>query len=192
MSINQIRICNVSLHNNRTFFRHLIHLANHLIEWENLPSMISRRKFKRLTRMPCPRALAGWNNSNRMRCDLFNQVRTGLIIHFDSLLSAVSSKTRLNKRKSAGKTKVWGTKSNSRRECTACMCDRFLHSRSFRPIWNEPGKWLIYGENNETTIIYSFCTFWYSRIALKQGGFIWRDHVPSQSTPSAKKKNLFS
>ena len=56
------------------------------------------------------------------------------MIHFDSLVSAISSKTRLNNSKSAGNTNVCGTKSNSRFECTACMCDKFLHRRSLRPI----------------------------------------------------------
>lgn len=41
---------------------------------------------------------------------------------------------------------------------------------------------------NETFVSLRFVnfTFWYSRIALKQIGFMWRDHVPSQSFPSGK------
>lgn len=48
---------------------------------------------------------------------------------------------------------------------------KFFHNRSLRPIWNVPGKWLI---------------FWNSFRVLKHNDFMCFPHVPHQSFDSEK------
>ncbi len=66
---------------------------------------------------------------------------TGLIIHF--CLLPPSSQARFSRPRSNGNTNVWGKKPNSFFPNWTCILERFLHSRSFLPIWKDPGKWLI-------------------------------------------------
>ena len=63
---------------------------------------------------------------------------TGLTIHFWRLLLSQALRRSLA---SWGRMKDWGKKLNSFLPKRLCMRDRFRHSRSLRPIWNEPGKW---------------------------------------------------
>ena len=66
---------------------------------------------------------------------------TGLTIHFWRPLLSQALRRSLA---SWGRMKDWGKKLNSFLPKRLCMRDRFRHSRSFRPIWNEPGKWFSY------------------------------------------------
>lgn len=66
---------------------------------------------------------------------------TGLTIHFWRLLLSQALRRSLA---SWGRMKDWGKKLNSFLPKRLCMRDRFRHSRSFRPIWKEPGKWFSY------------------------------------------------
>lgn len=61
------------------------------------------------------------------------------MIHF--CLEPLSSQALRSSLMSWGRTKVRGKKLNSCLPKRPCILDRFLHSRSFLPIWNVPGKW---------------------------------------------------
>lgn len=66
---------------------------------------------------------------------------TGFTIHFWRLLLSHALRRSLA---SWGRIKDWGKKLNSFLPKRLCMRDRFRHSRSFLPIWKEPGKWFSY------------------------------------------------
>lgn len=74
---------------------------------------------------------------------------TGLMIHF--CLEPLSSQALRSSLISWGRTKVRGKKLNSCLPKRTCILDRFLHSRSFLPIWNVPGKWFNLGKGNTNT-----------------------------------------
>lgn len=69
---------------------------------------------------------------------------TGFTIHFWRLLLSQALRRSLA---SWGRIKDWGKKLNSFLPKRLCIRDRFRHSRSFLPIWKEPGKWFSYGRD---------------------------------------------
>lgn len=76
---------------------------------------------------------------------------TGLTIHF--CLEPLSSQALRSSLMSRGKMKVWGIKLNSCLPNWSCILDRFLHRRSFLPIWNVPGKWFNYNIKKATLMV---------------------------------------
>lgn len=69
---------------------------------------------------------------------------TGFTIHF--CLGPPSSHARFSSFRSDGRTKVCGKNPNSFFPFWTWSLERFLHSRSFLPIWKDPGKWLSWKE----------------------------------------------
>ena len=85
------------------------------------------------------------NNNNNMHSTAVwttdgKTLFTGLMIHF--FLVFPSSQADFKFARSAGSTNVCGKKPNSFLPNWASSLDRLRHSRSLRPSWNEPGKWL--------------------------------------------------
>ena len=74
--------------------------------------------------------------------------RTGLMIHF--CRAPASSQARRSSLMSCGRMKERGKKLNSCFPKRARILERFLHRRSFLPIWKEPGKWFSWNTTQRT------------------------------------------
>lgn len=87
-----------------------------------------------------------------MVSDHFLYTLTGFTIHFWRLPH--SSQAFLSNLISCGRMKDWGKKLNSFFPKRTCILDTFLHRRSFRPIWNEPGKWFNWKQKQSNEIAF--------------------------------------
>lgn len=100
----------------------------------------------------CLHELYSWIKKHVFRSLSHLDSLTGLTIHF--CLGPPSSHARFSSFRSDGRTKVCGKNPNSFFPFWTWSLERFLHSRSFLPIWNDPGKWLSWNEKACASLTY--------------------------------------